>query len=43
MDAPNPYVEGRLSLDGPTYHSEIHAQAIHDVDVPPPIITSDIL
>jgi hypothetical protein len=43
MDAPNPYVEGRLSLDGPTYHSEIHAQAIHDVDVPPPIITNDIL
>jgi hypothetical protein len=43
MDAPNPYIEGRLSLDGPTYHSEIHAQAIHDVDVPPPIITNDIL
>jgi hypothetical protein len=43
MDAPNPFVEGRLSLDGPTYHSEIHTQAIHDVDVPPPIITNDIL
>jgi hypothetical protein len=25
LDAPNPFVEGRLSLDGPTYHSEIHA------------------
>jgi hypothetical protein len=43
MDAPNPFIEGRLSLDGPTYHSEIHAQAIHDVDVPPPLITADIL
>jgi hypothetical protein len=43
MDAPNPYVEGQLSLDSPTYHSEIHAQAIHNVNVPPPIITNDIL
>jgi hypothetical protein len=43
MDAPNPFIEGRLSLDGPTYHSEIHAQAIHDVDVPPPPINADIL
>jgi hypothetical protein len=43
LDAPNPFVEGRLSLQGPTYHSEIHAAAIHDVDVPPPIITADIL
>jgi hypothetical protein len=43
LDAPNPYVEGRLSLDGPTYHSEIHAAAIHDVDIPPPPITADIL
>jgi hypothetical protein len=30
-------------LDGPTYRSEIHAQSIHDVDVPPPPITADIL
>jgi hypothetical protein len=43
MDAPNPFVEGQSSLDGPTYHSEIHAQAIHDVDVPPPPIDADIL
>jgi hypothetical protein len=43
LDAPNPFVEGRLSLDGPTYHSEIHAQAVHDVDIPPPPITADIL
>jgi hypothetical protein len=43
LDAPNPYVEGRLSLNRPTYHSEIHAAAIHDVDVPPPLITSDLL
>jgi hypothetical protein len=43
LDAPNPFVEGRLSLEGPTYHSEIHAQAIHDVDIPPPPITADIL
>jgi hypothetical protein len=43
MDAPNPFVEGRLSLNSPTYHSEIHAQAIHDVDVPPPPIDADIL
>jgi hypothetical protein len=43
LDAPNPYVEGRLSLNGPTYHSEIHAAAVHDVDIPPPPITADIL
>jgi hypothetical protein len=43
LDAPNPFVEGRLSLDGPTYHSKLHAQAIHDVDIPPPPITADIL
>jgi hypothetical protein len=43
LDAPNPFVEGRLSLDGPTYHSEIHMQAVHDVDIPPPPITADIL
>jgi hypothetical protein len=43
LDAPNPFVEGRLSLDGPTYHSEIHAQSIHNVDIPPPLITADIL
>jgi hypothetical protein len=43
LDAPNPFVEGRLSLNGPTYHSEIHAAAVHDVDVPPPPITADIL
>jgi hypothetical protein len=43
LDAPNPFVEGRLSLNGPTYHSETHAAAIHDLDVPPPPITTDIL
>jgi hypothetical protein len=43
LDAPNPFVEGRLSLEGPTYHSEIHAAAVHDVDIPPPPITADIL
>jgi hypothetical protein len=43
LDAPNPFVEGCLSLNGPTYHSEIHAAAIHDLDVPPPPITTDIL
>jgi hypothetical protein len=43
LDAPNPFVEGRLSLEGPTYHSEIHAAPIHDVDIPPPPITADIL
>jgi hypothetical protein len=43
LDAPNPFVEGRLSLNGPTYHSEIHAATIHDLDVPPPPITADIL
>jgi hypothetical protein len=43
LDAPNPFVEGCLSLNGPTYHSEIHATAIHDLDVPPPPITADIL
>jgi hypothetical protein len=43
LDTPNPFVEGRLSLNGPTYHSEIHAAPIVDVDVPPPLITADIL
>jgi hypothetical protein len=43
LDAPNPYVEGRLSLDGPTYHSEIHAAPIVDVDIAPPPIPADIL
>jgi hypothetical protein len=43
LDAPNPFVEGRLSLNGPTYHSEIHAASVVDVDTPPPIITADIL
>jgi hypothetical protein len=43
LDAPNPFVEGHLSLNGPTYHSEIHAAAIHDLDIPPPPITADVL
>jgi hypothetical protein len=43
LDAPNPFVEGRLSLNGPTYHSEIHAAAVHDVDIPPPPITAELL
>jgi hypothetical protein len=43
LDTPNLFVEGWLSLDGPTYHSEIHTQAIHDMDIPPPPITADIL
>jgi hypothetical protein len=43
LDAPNPFVEGRLSLDGPTYHSEIHAAAVHNVDIPPPPITAELL
>jgi hypothetical protein len=43
LDAPNPFVEGRLSLNGPTYHSEIHAAPVVDVDIPPPLITADIL
>jgi hypothetical protein len=43
LDAPNPFVEGCLSINGPTYHSEIHAAAIHDLDILPPPITSDIL
>jgi hypothetical protein len=36
IDAPNPFVEGRLSLNGPTYHSEIHAAPIVDIDIAPP-------
>jgi hypothetical protein len=32
-----------LSLNGPTYHSEIHTTAIHDLDILPPSITDDIL
>jgi hypothetical protein len=40
---PNPFVEGQLSLEGPTYHSEIHAATITDVDIPPPPITTELL
>jgi hypothetical protein len=43
LDAPNPFVEGCLSLNGPTYHSKIHVAAVHDLNVPPPLITADIL
>jgi hypothetical protein len=43
LDAPNPFVEGRLSLNGPTYHSKIHAATIIDIDIPPPPITANIL
>jgi hypothetical protein len=43
LDAPNPFVEGHLSINGPTYHSEVHAAPVHDVDIPPPPITADIL
>jgi hypothetical protein len=43
LDAPNPYVEGRLSLNGPTYHSEIHAAPIVDVDIAPPLIPAELL
>jgi hypothetical protein len=43
LDAPNPFVEGQLSLEGPTYHSEIHAASVHDVDIPPPPITAELL
>jgi hypothetical protein len=43
LDAPNPFVEGRLSINGPTYHSEVHAAPVCDVDIPPPPITADIL
>jgi hypothetical protein len=30
-------------MDRPTYHSEIHAASVHDVDIPPPPITADLL
>jgi hypothetical protein len=43
LNTPNPFVEGHLSLNGPTYHSEIHAAPIHDLDIPPPMITADLL
>jgi hypothetical protein len=43
LDAPNPFVEGHLSINGPTYHSEIHAAPIVDIDIPPPLISADIL
>jgi hypothetical protein len=32
-----------LSLEGPTYHSEIHAATITDIDIPPPPITAELL
>jgi hypothetical protein len=43
LDVPNPFVEGWLSLEGPTYHSEIHAVSIHNVDISPPPITAKLL
>jgi hypothetical protein len=43
LNAPNPFVEGCLSLQGPTYHSEIHAAAVHDIDIAPPPITTELL
>jgi hypothetical protein len=43
LDAPNPFVEGRLSINSPTYHSEIHAASVVDVNIPPPPITANIL
>jgi hypothetical protein len=43
LDTPNPFVEGRLSINGPTYHSEVHAAPVHDMDILPPPITADIL
>jgi hypothetical protein len=30
-------------MQGPTYHSKIHAAAIHDVDIAPPPITAELL
>jgi hypothetical protein len=30
-------------MDGPTYHSEIHTTSVHDVDIPPPPITAELL
>jgi hypothetical protein len=30
-------------MEGPTYHSEIHAVSIHDIDIPPPPITAELL
>jgi hypothetical protein len=43
LDAPNPFVEGRLSINGPTYHSKVHAAPVCNVDVPPPPTTADFL
>jgi hypothetical protein len=43
LDTPNPFVEGQLTLNGPTYHSKIHAASIHDTDIPAPPITTDLL
>jgi hypothetical protein len=43
LDAPNPFVEGCLSLQGPTYHSEIHTAAINDIDIPTPPISNELL
>jgi Flp pilus assembly CpaF family ATPase len=43
LDTPNPFVEGRLTIDGPTYHSKIHAAATHNVNIPPPPITAELL
>jgi hypothetical protein len=43
LNTPNPFVEGQLSLNSPMYHSEIHTSAIHDLNVPTPPITVELL
>jgi hypothetical protein len=43
INTPNPFVEGRLSMNRPTYHSEIHAASVVDIDILPPLITANIL
>jgi hypothetical protein len=43
LNAPNPFVEGMLELEGPMYCSKIHAAAVNDVNIPIPHIDADTL
>jgi hypothetical protein len=38
LDAPNPFLEAKLELNGPVYRGEIHAAPVVDVDTPVPHI-----
>jgi hypothetical protein len=43
LNVDNPYVEARLEMDGPVYHSEIHAMPVNDRDDAHPELTNESL